>query len=88
MQLKPVKQGKPVKPTSPVSLAIAWTGAHPGVTAPIIGARNMDQLKPALDSVHVEMNKKLWKRISALSYEPVPATDRNEEKSNYNYGLR
>ena len=25
---------------SPVSLAIAWVGAHPGVTAPIIGARN------------------------------------------------
>src|SRR5215217_7762040 len=29
----------------PVSTAIAWVGAHPAVTAPIIGARNTDQLK-------------------------------------------
>ena len=72
----------------PVSMAIAWAGAHQGITAPIIGARNMDQLKPSLDSVHVDMNKELWQRISALSYEPSPATDRNEESSSHNYGLR
>ena len=29
----------------PVSAAIAWVGAHPAVTAPIIGARNLDQLQ-------------------------------------------
>ena len=32
----------------PVSTAIAWVGAHPAVTAPIIGARNLDQLKDSL----------------------------------------
>jgi aryl-alcohol dehydrogenase-like predicted oxidoreductase len=72
----------------PVSLAVAWTGAHPGITAPIIGARNLEQLKPALDSVNVQMNNDLWNKISALSYLPAPATDRNEEGSEYNYGLR
>ena len=72
----------------PVSLAIAWTGAHPGVTAPIIGTRNTDQLKPCLASVDVNMTDALWNRISALSYEPPPATDRNEEKTDNNYGLR
>ena len=29
----------------PVSTAIAWVAAHPAVTAPIIGARNVEQLK-------------------------------------------
>src|SRR6266849_6356454 len=32
----------------PVSTAIAWVGAHPAVTAPIIGARNVEQLKDSL----------------------------------------
>ena len=72
----------------PVSLAIAWVNAHPGVTAPIIGARNLDQLQPCLDSVNVDMSEDLYKRISALSYQPALATDRNEESSEYNYGLR
>ncbi|MBT8218925.1 MAG: aldo/keto reductase [Bacteroidia bacterium] len=72
----------------PVSLAIAWVGAHPGITAPIVGARNMDQLGPVLEAANVDMTKELWSRISALSYEPPPATDRNEEGSEHNYGLR
>ena len=72
----------------PVSLAIAWSGAHSGITAPIIGARNMDQLIPSLDAVNIEVNEELWQQISALSYEPAPATDRNEESSSHNYGLR
>src|SRR6478752_10293009 len=35
----------------PVGTAIAWVGAHPAITAPIIGARNLDQLKDSLASV-------------------------------------
>ena len=72
----------------PASLAIAWTGAHPGITAPIIGARNLEQLKPCLDATNVEMTEELWTRISNLSYTPATATDRNEETSSHNYGLR
>lgn len=72
----------------PASLAIAWVRAHPGITAPIIGSRNMKQLGPCLDAVNVDMTAELYNRISALSPEPPPATDRNEEKSEYNYGLR
>jgi len=72
----------------PVSLAVAWVGHHPGITAPIIGARNVDQLQPSLDAVNVNMTNDLWEKISALSYLPAPATDRNEEKSDHNYGLR
>jgi len=73
---------------NPASLAIAWTGAHPGITAPIIGARNIEQLMPCLDAVNVQMNDELYEEIASLSYTPAPATDRNEEKTDHNYGLR
>ena len=72
----------------PVSLAVAWVGANSGVTAPIIGARNTQQLQASLDSLKIDMTPELWTRISNLSYSPAPATDRNEETSEHNYGLR
>lgn len=64
----------------PVSAAIAWVGAHPAITAPIIGARNLDQLKASLDSVNVAMTPELHAEIAALSRTPPPATDRLEEQ--------
>lgn len=64
----------------PVSAAIAWVGAHPAVTAPIIGARNLDQLKASLDSVNVSMTPELHAEMAALSRTPPPATDRLEEQ--------
>jgi aryl-alcohol dehydrogenase-like predicted oxidoreductase len=63
----------------PVSAAIAWVAAHPGVTAPIIGARSVQQLQASLDSLKVEMTAALREEISALSRTPPPATDRLEE---------
>lgn len=63
----------------PVSAAVAWVGAHPAVTAPIIGARNVEQLQASLDSVKIEMTAALREEISALSRTPPPATDRLEE---------
>jgi len=72
----------------PVSLAIAWVASHPAVTAPLIGARNLEQLEPALAAMEVDMDSELRQRISALSTAPPPATDRNEESSRHNYGSR
>ena len=72
----------------PVALAVAWVGAHPAVTAPIIGARNGEQLQASLDAVKVEMTEDLRRQISDLSSTPPPATDRNEEATEHNYGLR
>jgi aryl-alcohol dehydrogenase-like predicted oxidoreductase len=63
----------------PVSAAVAWAGAHPAVTAPIIGARNVEQLRASLDAVNVAMTQQLRDEISALSRTPPPATDRLEE---------
>ena len=63
----------------PVSAAVAWVGAHPAVTAPIIGARNVEQLRASLDSVSIDMTPEFRAEISALSRTPPPATDRSEE---------
>jgi aryl-alcohol dehydrogenase-like predicted oxidoreductase len=63
----------------PMSAAVAWVATHPAVTAPIIGARSLEQLKASLDSVKVEMTPQLRAEISALSRTPAPATDRSEE---------
>ena len=64
----------------PVSLAVAWAGAHQAVTCPIIGARSVEQLMPSLQSVDIDMTPELRAEISALSKAPPPATDRFEEQ--------
>lgn len=63
----------------PATMAIAWVAAHPGVTAPIIGARNVAQLEPCLASMEVRLDDDLYRAISALTPTPPPATDRSEE---------
>ena len=64
----------------PVSAAVAWVGAHPAVTAPIIGARSVEQLQASLDSVKIDMTPALRAEMAALSRTPPPATDRLEEQ--------
>ncbi|MDQ3035871.1 MAG: aldo/keto reductase [Myxococcota bacterium] len=63
----------------PAALAVAWVGSHPAVTAPILGARSVAQLEPALGAVDVAMTPALRESISLLSPAPPPATDRSEE---------
>lgn len=65
----------------PATLAVAWVMAHPGVTAPIIGARNVAQLEASLAAVEIEMTAAQWAEMAALSYDPPVATDRAEEKA-------
>ncbi len=65
----------------PMSAAVAWVAAHPAVTAPIIGARSVEQLRASLDSVKIEMTPALYGAIAALSRTPPPATDRLEEQA-------
>ena len=70
---------------TPPALALAWVSGHPDITAPIIGARNLAQLETALSSVEIDMTSELRAEISALSPSPPPATDRNEEKTEFNF---
>jgi aryl-alcohol dehydrogenase-like predicted oxidoreductase len=64
----------------PISAAVAWVGSHPAITAPIVGARSLDQLKASLDAVKIDMTPELRAQVTALSRTPAPATDRNEEQ--------
>lgn len=64
----------------PATLAVAWVMSHPAVTAPIIGARNLEQLEASLAAADIEMTPAWRAEISALSVEPPPATDRSEER--------
>ncbi|SFP88516.1 aldo/keto reductase [Tranquillimonas alkanivorans] len=64
---------------APATLAVAWAARHPGVTAPIISARSVEQLEPSLAAVNFAMDDALYDRLTALSPAPAPATDRLEE---------
>lgn len=65
----------------PAALAVAWVASHPAVTAPIVGARDLDQLEGSLAALAIEMTPELRAEIAALSPAPPPATDRSEERS-------
>lgn len=65
---------------SPVSLAVAWAARHPAVTCPILGARSVEQLEPALQAPEIQLTAELYQRLSALAPSPPPATDRSEDK--------
>jgi aryl-alcohol dehydrogenase-like predicted oxidoreductase len=72
----------------PVSLAVAWVAHHPAVTAPILGARTVDQLEPALAAAEIDMTDALYKAVADLAPTPPPATDRAEERTEHTYGER
>ncbi len=65
----------------PAALAVAWVMAHPAITAPIVGARDLAQLEASLGALEVPMTPEWRAEIAALSIEPPPATDRLEEKA-------
>jgi aryl-alcohol dehydrogenase-like predicted oxidoreductase len=63
----------------PATLAVAWVGSHPAVTAPIVGARSVEQLAPSLAAAEFTMPTEMRAEIAALT-PPVPiATDRTED---------
>lgn len=70
---------------NPVSLAVRWVSTHRALTAPIIGARNVNQLNDSLNSVDIDMSEEMRNIISSFSEEPAPPTDRSEEKTDLNY---
>ncbi|MCB9506627.1 MAG: aldo/keto reductase [Myxococcales bacterium] len=68
------------------ALAIAWVASHPAVTAPILGARNLEQLDACLAAADVVVDEALRARLSALVPTPPLATDRAEEAAGMSYG--
>jgi aryl-alcohol dehydrogenase-like predicted oxidoreductase len=67
----------------PAALAVAWVAAHPGVTAPLLGARNVAQLESCLGAADISLSPALYAELSALSQAPAPATDRNDDGSEH-----
>ncbi|MGL9728671.1 aldo/keto reductase [Enterococcus sp. DIV0756] len=63
---------------SPVTLAVAWVKYNEAITAPIIGARNVEQLQPSLESIDFKMTPEIYRALNELSITPQPATDRGE----------
>jgi aryl-alcohol dehydrogenase-like predicted oxidoreductase len=73
------------KGVHPVTLAVAWVMGHPAITAPIIGARSLEQLEASLAAADLDMTGEWRAEIAALSPEPPPATDRSEERQGVLY---
>jgi len=65
----------------PATLAVAWVARRPGVTAPIIGARNLEQLEPSLAAAKAAIDEETFREAEALFPAPPPATDRTESQA-------
>ncbi|MBT5073234.1 MAG: aldo/keto reductase [Kordiimonadaceae bacterium] len=66
---------------NPISLAISWVEANKAITAPIIGGRSVEQLRPSLDSIDIVMDEEMYNDLSLMADGPETATDRSEERS-------
>ncbi|MEW5560123.1 aldo/keto reductase [Enterobacter asburiae] len=52
---------------SPAAVALAWVRSQPGISATLIGARRLDQLKTNLDSLEVTLSAEQLARLSEVS---------------------
>jgi len=64
----------------PASLAVSWVLAHPDITAPIIGARNPEQLASSLAGAEISLSRAQREQITALTIEPPSPTDHDSEE--------
>ncbi len=56
----------------PAQIALAWVLNRPGITSPIVGVTNLNQLEQAIESVEVNLNPDAVNRINeAYSSRPV-----------------
>ena len=58
------------------------------MTSVLLGARDVGQLDVNLGAAALTLTPELRARIAALTPEPPPATDRNEERTASNFGQR
>lgn len=68
----------------PASLAVSWVLNHPDVTAPIIGARNPEQLAFSIAGAEISLSPSEREQISALTIAPLLATDHDSEENTFN----
>jgi aryl-alcohol dehydrogenase-like predicted oxidoreductase len=65
----------------PATLAVAWVASHRAVTAPLLGARTLEQLEPSLAAADFVLEPEVRARLTALTATPPPATDRSEDEA-------
>ena len=51
---------------TPAQLALAWVMAEPRITAPILGARNMEQLKDSLAGTEITLTAEERNEVPAI----------------------
>ncbi len=73
---------------APAALAIAWVAAHPAVTAPLLGARNLEQLEGGLAAADLTLDDALYREIGDLAPRPAPATDRTDDGTEHDWWKR
>lgn len=64
----------------PASLAVAWVLRNPAITAPIIGARNVEQLQNGIRAREIHLSDELYEAITQLSDTPPLSTDHSREE--------
>jgi aryl-alcohol dehydrogenase-like predicted oxidoreductase len=52
---------------TPAQISLAWLLSRPGVTAPILGARDAGQLEENLNATQVELNAEELRRLDDVS---------------------
>lgn len=48
------------------SLALAWVASQPGITSPIIGARNANQLEESVAACQIQLTERVLKQVDAI----------------------
>lgn len=57
---------------TPGQAALAWVADRPGVTAPIVGARTLAQLRESLAAASLHLDEKATARLTEVSTPPTP----------------
>jgi NDP-hexose 2,3-enoyl reductase len=52
--------------TSPTALALAWLLSRPGVTAPVLGPRTLDQLTGSLPALDITVDDQTSSKLDEL----------------------
>ena len=69
------------KSCTPSQLAIAWNAAQPGITAPIIGPRLLEQLQDNLGALDVKLDDTDLRELDAVA-PPMSASLRYYDAAN------
>ena len=65
--LETIEELAAAKGCTPSQLALAWCAAGPGITAPIVGPRSVEQLEDNLGALDVTITPADFERIDAVS---------------------